>query len=137
MVHTTPIIFRRVCTSAGGAQLVVARACALVCLSLATPLASTPHRTLQPIKAVSSILYYLGKCTAGFSLNCVHNSLNSVTYEGCTKISLDLSADCILVSTKATNISRKRNSRPNVALSVFTSSHEYNHPTVISTHLVG
>ena len=40
-----------------------------------------PHYTLQPMKAVPSVLRYLGKCTAGFSSNYVHTLLNSATNE--------------------------------------------------------
>ena len=33
------------------------------------------------MKAVPSVLHYLGKCTAGFSLNCVHTLSNCVMDE--------------------------------------------------------
>ena len=46
------------------------------------------HQTLEPMKAVPSVLRHLGKFTGGFSSNCVHRLYtlsNSVTDEGCTK----------------------------------------------------
>jgi len=39
-------------------------------------IACIARRTLQLIKAVPSILCYRGKCSTGFSSNCVHASLN-------------------------------------------------------------
>ena len=38
------------------------------------------------MKAVPSVLHYLGKCTTGFSLNCVNTLPNSVTNEGAPHI---------------------------------------------------
>lgn len=41
------------------------------------------HQTLEPMKAVPSVLRHLGKFTGGFSSNCVHTLSNSATDEDC------------------------------------------------------
>ena len=53
------------------------------------------------MKAVPSILHYLGKCTAGFSSNCVHNLLNSATIEGWHPAKLD---KCVAVFSVQTSL---------------------------------